>query len=90
MNNTKPLWIDQIEVFKLQFQQLIQRSHRVSCDSKILYLNEYNIHEDRNRLIKSPGYEILLEDIHSISFKCEQGIILEGEYKDRKIKIAFQ
>ena len=90
MNNTKPLFLDQIEVFKLQFQQLIQRSHRVSCDSKTLYLNEFSIYEDRNRLIKSNGYEILLEDIHSISFKCEFDIVLEGEYKNRKIKIAFQ
>lgn len=61
---------DQLEVFKLQFRYLMQTVSEVevigdtinySYDGKI-----YTIKEDRNRLVKNPGYEILLFDIDGL------------------------
>ena len=63
--------IEQFEIFKFQFRQLLIRNERdLICYHDHLRMNEFLIELDRYRLVKRPGYEILLEDVESIHIDC--------------------
>lgn len=63
--------IEQFEIFKFQFRQLLIRNERdLICYPDHIRMNEFLIEWDRYRLVKRPGYEILLEDVESIHIDC--------------------
>lgn len=72
MVNHKSEMVNQEDIFDVQFQQLVQRSHLVGCSESVLTISneqrKFEIYFDRNRIVKSPGYEILLENVESIYF----------------------
>lgn len=72
MINHKIEMIKEEDIFDVQFQQLVQRSHLVGCSESVLTISneqrKFEIYFDRNRIVKSPGYEILLENVESIYF----------------------
>lgn len=59
--------VSQIEIFDVQIRQLIIRSGRVAVEDDQLYIDyrneQFEIYQDGTRLVKRPGYEILLEDV---------------------------
>lgn len=65
-----PLIINQEDIFLLQIKQLLQRSHNIKYeDNAITFtynLKEFEISHHQNRLVKRPGYEILLMNVISI------------------------
>ena len=65
-----PVIISQEDVFQLQIRQLLLRSNQVSFgDDIITFLyneNKFEISFHNNRLVKRPGYEILLMDVMAI------------------------
>ncbi|NLW15013.1 MAG: hypothetical protein GX038_01960 [Erysipelothrix sp.] len=81
---------NQIEVFSLQFEQFIIRNKIVSCDYNKIETQEFELIFEKNRLVKKPGYEILLQDIESSYFECSDPLVLkfiwEGESYEIKIK----
>lgn len=90
MINTPVVSLDQLEVFKLQFQQLVQRSYSVRCEGEILVLDDFTIEFDRDRIIKRKGYEILLENVESASFFCGDSVLLDMKYKGIYISGTFK
>lgn len=72
MINHKIEMIKEEDIFDVQFQQLVQRSYLVGCSESVLTISneqrKFEIYFDRNRIVKSPGYEILLENVESIYF----------------------
>lgn len=59
--------VSQWSVFQRQFRQLMQRARIVHCDNplSITYRNElFEMYvDDKQRLVKTPGYEILMHDV---------------------------
>ena len=58
--------VDQYDIFLRQFQQLLQRSKITHCDDDFRFLynqREFTLRRDGGRLVKEPGYEILLYDM---------------------------
>lgn len=70
--------VDQIDVFKVQLTQSISRSNDVQyLESEIHYVydNElFIVKRHGNRIIREPGYEILLEDV--VSFEIHDGVFV--------------
>lgn len=77
---------DQYEVFKLQFRYLMQTVGQINIqDNQLHYTYDnqnYWIEFDKNRLVKRPGYEILLYDVESLS---NEGGCLRLVYKEESI-----
>ena len=63
--------IEQFDIFELQFRQLLIRNeNHLICHHDHLMINDFLIEWDRYRIVKRPGYEILLENVESIHFDC--------------------
>ncbi len=90
MVRTPVLSVDQLEVFKLQFQQFIQRSHRIHCVDNTLEVDEFVISLDRHRIVKKEGYEILLEDVSFLEFECDRQVSLHMMYKGFEVNEVFE
>lgn len=90
MSNSQPLVVSQFEVFQLQIKQFLIRNPPVSCHITTLTTDEYIIFFDRNRIVKSPGYEILLEDVQDFLIDCSNPItfIIKHQNKDYVIKLG--
>lgn len=67
MVNSESYEATQLEVFLLQYRYLIQTSVNVTYDENGISYGannqEYTIILDKNRLVKTPGYEILLFEV---------------------------
>lgn len=65
--------VDQVDVFGLQIRQFLNQASNVEIiDSSIVGSyndKEFEIFFDRNRLVKRPGYEILLMDVIGVDIK---------------------
>ena len=58
--------VDQYDIFLRQFQQLLQRSEIKNCDDAFRFnynKQKFTLTRDGARLVKEPGYEILLFDM---------------------------
>lgn len=67
--------VTQIEVFELQYRQLLIREGVGSCEPNLIKTHKHEIYYDKNRIVKSPGYEILLFDVSTIHFNCNDNIL---------------
>ena len=70
MDKKLPAIINQEDIFQLQVKQLMLRSNHISFDEKkITFMyseKEFEISYHNNRLVKRPGYEILLMDVIAV------------------------
>lgn len=82
--------ITQIDVFKLQIRQYLMSVGDARLDGNSIigsYDNKpFVIAYDRNRLVKTPGYEILLEGVDSVE---RQGRCLIVETKGQSLCIEL-
>ncbi|WP_415776613.1 hypothetical protein [Erysipelothrix urinaevulpis] len=68
--------LSQNDLFKVQLYQLLSRAKITDCSERLLYTydkKEYEIKEDRDRIIKTPGYEILMFDVNDVYFEDGNG-----------------
>lgn len=80
----------QITIFQRQFQQFINRNHLKTCTKELLTFNEFEVLYHNARLVKRPGYEILLENVTEGSFRCSPLTLMfsiEGEAHELSFKI---
>lgn len=80
----------QPQVFKRQFQQYLIRNTLTQCSEDRLTLGNFYITEDKNRVVKKPGYEILLENVSDVSFSCNTPLKMSFLYKDELIEYEFE
>ncbi|AMC93353.1 hypothetical protein AOC36_04985 [Erysipelothrix larvae] len=89
INHNTP-FIAQNELFELQILNLYTKTNAVTCDKSLLTIDESEIVFDRERIIKRPGYEILLQDVQSIEFSCSNPIKLIYVYKGNRYELSFE
>lgn len=95
MINTDIKTLNQNHVFKVQIRQLLSRSVILECHERLLFTRnkkEFEIVLDKNRIVKKPGFEILLFDVEGLYFEesnqsCQLIYSKEGE---QKIEIKLQ
>lgn len=63
--------VTQEDVFEVQFKQFLIRNPYNQCDSSGISSDTYEISLDNNRLVKRPGYEVLLQGVDYIYFNCD-------------------
>lgn len=63
--------VTQEDVFEVQFKQFLIRNPYNHCDSSGISSDTYEISLDNNRLVKRPGYEVLLQGVDYIYFNCD-------------------
>ena len=90
MNKENINSMDQSQVFELQMRQFLIHSADLYVQDGILngtYNDQaFEVLYDRKRLIKRPGYQILLEDLESVIFK---GRCMNLVTKDREFCIEI-
>lgn len=63
----------QMEVFLLQYEYLMQTVANIRYDKQVVSYTfngqEYKLIHDRNRFVKTPGYEILLYDVEALEYQ---------------------
>ena len=76
--------LNQHDVFELQLIQFVQRNKLIHCQESALEFDAYTIAFDRARVIKKPGYEILMQNVSKGQFNCHQNVSInyesEGQY----------
>lgn len=77
--------ISQLDVFEVQLKQLLIRSNIVSCQHDLLVLDDFEIYFDRNRIVKSPGYEILLQNVTEMSWNCGRSFQFKSRGQEYEI-----
>lgn len=82
---------EQLSVFKRQFDQYLIRNQLSKCKLDKLEFENNTIEFDKNRIVKRPGYEILLEGVEEGYYVCsnplELNISLEGVMYNVSFKI---
>lgn len=81
--------LDQHDVFKLQMIQFTQRNKLLSCQSASLEFNGYTITFDKDRIIKRPGYEILMQNISKGHFSCHERVYLNYESEGQTYEVIL-
>lgn len=77
-------FISQFDVFKLQIEQLLilSKNHLIE-ESQLCFdldTRRFCLITDENRIVKTPGYEILLNDVRNVKWE-----IIENELRIRGI-----
>lgn len=75
----------QLDVFKLQIEQLLTLSNNhLIEDSQFCFdldIRRFCIITDENRIVKTPGYEILLDDASNVAWEIiENELSIRGVY----------
>lgn len=80
---------EQIGLRQLRHILLLSENVNITDDSLIgwLYNEEYTLKYDRNRLVKTPGYEIMLIDLASARFVSKGECIYLAYQKNNETKI---
>ena len=77
--------VSQRDVFALQWRQWITRNPVMVCESSQIQTGHFEVVHDKDRLVKRPGYEIMLFEVKTIHFDCDNRI-LEIEFYDEEKK----
>ena len=88
-------FVSQFDLFALQIDQLFSRGRNFRLEDKSLCFDldfrSFCVEYVDNRLVKTPGYEILLENISEIRWEFnENEISLYGIYQKSKIMLNFE
>lgn len=78
----------------MQLQELIAICEITEISSNELALlcnrEEFEIREHNNRLVKSPGYQIMLTDVQDIEFSLDDETIwMRGQFQNEKFELAI-
>lgn len=95
MTNFNLNTVNQNEIFEVQFNQLMSRVMIKDCNNDFLqysFNNKlYTITFDNNRIIKKPGYEILLFNVDELFFeKTESQCILNYHFRNESFKLEYK
>lgn len=86
--------INQGDIFLLQFKQLLYRSKLKDVMDDVIYVSienkEYQIYLDGERIVKTPGYEILLEDVEEFEAIWEEKFECKFTYEDKEYAFEFK
>lgn len=88
-------YITQLDLFKLQLEQIISRSENQIIESHFLCFDldvrRFCIETFENRLVKTPGFEILLDHVSEIRWEMNDSeITLYGINKQKSFVIHFK
>lgn len=82
------------EILRLQLRQLLLRSTAIECDRQTIYFKredkEFMIFFDNQRLVQSPGYEIMMQDIDFAYFSEKEGVVLHYSYQGKEYQLPLQ
>lgn len=91
---TMDIGVSQLDIFKVQFQYEMMVAYDFSDDKNLCYVKyekDYCLVFDKERLVKTPGYEILLVSITSPNIiLTDDAIILKGYYEKENFEIQFE
>jgi hypothetical protein len=95
MNLPKIAYVTQLDMFKLQMDQLlsISKNHEIVDNSLCfdLDLRRFCLESEKNRLVKKPGYEIVLVNIRDIRWEInDHEIVLNGFYEEKPFVFEFK
>lgn len=86
--------ISQKEIFDLQLQHELMLAYDFKMGENLCYEKfeeEFCLSFEKQRLIKTPGYEILLYEIEEGKFSLEEDVlILSGLYQDKPFKTTYK
>jgi hypothetical protein len=81
-------FVTQLDVFNLQFEQLIMRGNNYVLEDDQLCFDidtrRFCVKYDHQRLVKTPGYEILLDEVIEVRLELEENEITVSGYYDKK------
>jgi hypothetical protein len=94
LNMPKSNFLSQLDVFELQLSQLIQRSYNLEIkDDQLCFAldtRDFCIFFDNDRLVKTPGYEILIDNVSGIRWDLnESELTLRGLYSEKSFTFVF-
>lgn len=87
--------IKQKDIFEIQFQYLVMTSHNFNLENNKLcyvqYKKDFCLIFENNRLVKTPGYEILMTDITEAFFaNSDEAIVLSAVIDYQKEEMRFE
>lgn len=88
-------FVSQLDVFKLQFEQLMSSSTNLHMKDQLLCfeldVRNFCIEITDKRIIKIPGYEILLDDVNNVRLELNNNeIIVQGTYNQKPFTFSFK
>ena len=91
----KPFTLSQLDIFSLQFDQLITYGSNFKISEQGFCFNmdvrSFCIIEENQKIIKKPGYEILLDNVRDCLFEFNESVIsLKGVYENRPFSFIFE
>lgn len=94
LNMPKLIFLSQLDVFELQLSQLIHRSYNVDIEEDQLCFTldtrDFCLVFDNDRLVKTPGYEILIDNVSGIRWDLyESELTLRGLYSEKSFTFVF-
>ena len=93
MNNFEDQSLTQHEVFQVQMRQMLSRARILDCEGLFVFSknsNEFELAIHDRRLVKSPGFEILLYDVEDFSFFPEgDSCMLYYSYKGKEVELEI-
>ncbi len=95
LNIPRPVTLSQLDVFSLQFDQLITLGSNFRITEQGFCFDTdvrtFCIVEDNQRIIKKPGYEILLDNVSSCVFEInENEITIKGVHENQSFSFGFE
>ncbi len=90
MVNMPEVNTEQHQIFKRQFQHFLNRNELILCQPHLLQFKDFEVNYEKGRLVKKPGYEILLENVIDGKFICLDGLTLEFYIENELIHYEFE
>ncbi|MBV1709027.1 MAG: hypothetical protein KMY54_04145 [Erysipelothrix sp.] len=94
LNMPKSIFLTQLDVFELQLNQLLHQSYNFKQKDDhfcfTLDIRDFCIVFENERLVKTPGYEILIDNISEIQWDLnESELTLRGFYSEKSFILVF-
>jgi hypothetical protein len=88
-------FVSQVDVFKLQLEQLVSLGTNFHIkDQQLCFdldVRHFCFKTEDNRIVKIPGYEILLDDVTNIRLELNNyEIIIHGVYDQKSFTFSFK
>lgn len=94
MKNIDLNLVNQADIFDVQIVQFLARSKIDTCDMELRFSknNEiYSIYLDNSRIVKSPGYEILLFGVDDLYFESyDNRCFINYRYLEKMRRISVE
>lgn len=95
MNLPDITYVSQLDMFKLQMDQLlsISKNHEIKNNALCfdLDLRHFCLEFEDKRLVKKPGYEIVLGNLNNVRWELNQyEIVLYGIYDKESFTVRFK